>query len=273
MITVTIGKTHLLVDGSYFIFFRYYATYNWFRLQKHTESVDDIMANNIFVTKYAKMFEKTLVELVHTHGVDWKNVIVFKDCPRESVFRCNIFQEYKQARPDKDTFNAGVFGYTYSTLLPQLQSKYGLQVFGESNLEADDVIAIVKDKIRHNDKDSNIVIITNDNDYIQLYDDNTKVINLKGVNLRDRAPISVEHYLLYKILVGDKSDCIPPIQKKMGPKTALKLASDDTALQKYLEKHSEARERFHMNSLLIDMRNIPMHLRELVNGQISVVAI
>lgn len=271
MIKLQSCKDLLFIDGSYFIFFRYYATYNWYRLQKHTTPTNELMDDELFVSKYAKMFEKTIVDLVALYKVDWKNVVFFKDCPREDVFRCEFYNEYKMAREDKDTFNRYIFGYTYSTLIPSIQEKYGMQVIGAKGLEADDLIAITKEYVRRTDTHSTITIITNDNDYVQLYDPNTRIINLKKQDLKDRIPVALSNYLLYKIIVGDKSDCIPSIQFKLGPKTAEKLASDPVALEKYLEKHPDAKERFDLNSKLIDMKNIPNDLRQSVIDKIDII--
>ena len=49
------------------------------------------------------------------------------------------------------------------------------------------IIAIVKQKIREENKDLPIYIITNDHDYLQLFDDNTYIYNLKGLNLRTKS--------------------------------------------------------------------------------------
>lgn len=275
MLQLRDGKDLIFVDGSYFIFYRYYAVLNWYRLQKHTTPVEDILKDSIFVDKYYKMFEKSLLDLAKAHNVDMKNLVFFKDSPREEIWRNTLFSGYKKDREDKkDTFNRDIFKLTFNTLMPQLVAKYDIQIYGYPKLEADDLIAIVKEFVREKEADrSNIVIITNDNDYIQLYDDNTSIINLKGKELKERIPVDVKVYLKYKIISGDKSDCIPPIMAKLGPKTAEKLCQCDEHLERYFAKHPEAREQYLINSTLIDMQHIPDDLKTLVLEDVKMVPI
>lgn len=261
MFTIKSDKPVLFVDGSYFIFYRYFATYNWFRLQDFDTASEDIMADPTFVAKYAKMFEKTIVDLIKKKGLSWDNAFFMADCPREEVFRNAMYDCYKQARETHASFNANVFEYTYNTLIPELQKKYPLQVVQAPCLEADDLVAIFKKHVREQDNSQKVVIVTNDNDYVQLYDEHTSIVNLQGKELNTRLPVPQESYLLYKIIGGDKSDCISPIKAKIGPKTAEKLAINPVELEAYLTKHPDARERFELNSGLIDMNNIPEHLK------------
>lgn len=271
MVTLSLDKDLLLIDGSYFVFFRYYATLNWFRLRKNTTPTEELMDDPEFVSKYSEMFKKTLIDLVRGHRTDWSNVVFVKDSPREDVWRNEFYKEYKRDREEKrDTFNKDVFRLTYGKVLPELQESFGLQVIGAPKLEADDVIAILKDIFRSNGSWSNIVIITNDNDYVQLFDKNTMIVNLKGIELSKRVPVDPSVYLRYKIIAGDKSDCIPSIMKKLGPKTAEKLCMCEEHLTRFFEKHPEAQKRYQLNSMLVDFNSIPKHLREVIQEQVTV---
>ena len=64
--------------------------------------------------------------------------------------------------------------------------------------------------------------------------------------------------MLWGILMGDKSDNIPCIQKKVGPKTAEKLARDDEAFATFCEKNPDAKRQYELNKTLIDFRCIPI---------------
>jgi 5'-3' exonuclease len=115
-------------------------------------------------------------------------------------------------------------------------------------------------KIRDMNKKMRIVVITNDNDYVQLYKyPNLDVYNLQNKSLRDRVD-DVDNYLLYKILVGDKSDNIKSIGKKIGDKTAKKMIADSALMQKVLAP-DEVRASFELNRKLIDFSYIPQHYR------------
>lgn len=261
----------LLIDLSYYVFYRYFATFNWYKRQT-TENVDveHIKDNVTFMEKYAKMFEKTLLELVKKNNIDFAaNVVFVKDCSRDNIWRHQYYNAYKATREEKSAlFNKDVFTYTYHTLIPQLQEKIGFQIIGHYCLEADDVIAIMtKHMFNTYPQNIHIKIITNDNDYIQLMnidrlsnvnEDNMLIIkNLQDKNLCDRINCSSQIYINIKKILGDKSDNIPSITRKCGEKTALKLASNQDMLNRLLEKDEEAKKQYELNDLLIDFNNIP----------------
>ena len=253
------GKPVLFVDLSYCIFYRYYATFNWIKkFAKIDVEVEKILENPQFVEKYDKMFEKMLCDAVKLHGLQWRNVCLVKDCLRETIWRNKIFADYKGTRDDRlATFNKEIFKYTYVDLLPRLEEKYGFQSVWHPNLEADDVIAILKTEVRNVAASSQVVIITNDNDYIQLIDDHTVIKNLQGKEIKERVNMPPQTYLKCKIIMGDKSDNIPCIMKKVGPKTAEKLSLDDDKLTKFCEKNPDAKLQLELNKTLIDFSCIP----------------
>ena len=283
-VNIDATRKMLFVDASYFVFYRYFATYNWFRLQDtakngNDELSNDLINNKTFVAKYEKVFEDTVKKLVKQYSVAWDNVVFFKDSPRMHVWRNDIFEEYKAARETSATFNADVFQYTFAHLLPKLAQKLGFKMLQCDRLEADDLIAIVKGVVRAKMPCIKITIITNDNDYVQLYDDHTSIVNLQGKELKDRVGLdgdskaAAREYLLKKVIMGDKSDCIPSIKKKVGPKTADKLAKDPVALQALFDKHPEAKQQFDLNKTLIDMTCIPQDLEKAVLDLIEVTGV
>ena len=83
-------------------------------------------------------------------------------------------------------------------------------------------------------EDMKVIIIANDMDYLQLAGPRVKLINLKYKYLTDNKKWSgnPEEDLFCKIVMGDKSDNIPSIFKKCGPKTALKYYNDKDAFEK-----------------------------------------
>lgn len=264
----------VLVDLSYYVFYRYYATFNWFKTyMKMDVSKDDILKQPIFMEKYSKIFERTLCDIVKQSRVAWGNVILVKDCMREQIWRNQHFSAYKATREERlDTFNKDIFWITYSELIPKLKAQYGFQVVSHDSLEADDVIAILKHEIRQYNLSSIITIITNDNDYIQLADENTIVRNLQKKEIVSRVGCDPKLYLKKKVIMGDKSDNIPCIMKKIGPKTAEKLAADDEALIKIFDKHPEARTQFELNSLLIDLKMIPNELKDSFKSRLVIMS-
>jgi 5'-3' exonuclease len=263
--------TILLIDLSYYVFYRYFATFNWYKRQT-TENVDvDNIKDNVeFMEKYAKMFEKTLLELIKKYKItSATNVVFVKDCSRDHIWRHQYYNAYKATREEKSAlFNKDVFTYTYHTLIPQLQEKIGFQIIGHYCLEADDVIAIItKHMFDTYLNNIHITIITNDNDYIQLMNidrlsdinqNNVLMIkNLQDKSICDRVNCSSQIYINVKKILGDKSDNIPSITRKCGEKTAFKLASNQDMLNNLLEKDGDAKKQYELNDLLIDFKNIP----------------
>jgi 5'-3' exonuclease len=262
----------LLIDMSYYVFYRYYATFNWYKRQ--TDAVIDVehIRDNVeFMEKYAKMFEKTLVDLIKLHKINNPSSVVFaKDCSRDNIWRHQYYNAYKATREEKSaSFNKDVFTYTYHTLIPSLQEKLGFQMIGHYCLEADDVIAIITNNIfdTYQDGRIQIIIITNDNDYIQLLNidriyntqENNilRIRNLQDKNICDRVNCSSQVYTNVKKILGDKSDNIPSITRKCGEKTAYKLATNQELLKNLLDKEPEAKKQYELNDLLIDFKNIP----------------
>lgn len=270
IVSINTSKNVLMIDLSYYVFYRYYSTYNW--LKKYLKldvNKDDILKEPLFVEKYCKIFERTLCDIVKQCDISWTNVFLVKDCMRENIWRNEHYKNYKATRDERlDTFNKDIFRITYNELIPKLKAKYSFQVISHDRLEADDVIAIMKEEIRTCYPDLMITIITNDNDYIQLVDSKTIVKNLQGKEIIQRVSMDPKLYLKTKIIMGDKSDNIPCIMKKVGPKTAEKLALDEENLEKFCQKNPEARVQFEANKLLIDLSCIPSNLRNAFKSRI-----
>lgn len=262
-IVINTDKSILLIDLSYVIFYRYYSTYNWIKKYMAIDIPSStIMENSIFVEKYTKLFEKCICDIIKTYKINYENVFLVKDCIRETIWRNEHYNEYKITRDIKpDSFNRDIFKYTYNTIISKLIEKYNINIICHDCLEADDIIAIIKNEYRLNNIYNDIIIITNDNDYIQLLDDNTIIKNLQGKEIKDRINIPIELYLKIKIISGDKSDNIPCIMKKIGIKTAEKLAKCEDHFNKFCEKNPIALEQYKLNKLLIDFNEIPVDIK------------
>ena len=126
-------------------------------------------------------------------------------------------------------------------------------------LEADDCIALFVKNLKENE--SNITIITNDADYLQLQSENVNIIalNYKNINASKNSFKDARKDLFCKILSGDKSDNIPGIFKKCGIKTCEKLYDNKNLFFEKLEKEN-ANELYELNKLIIDFDNIPLEL-------------
>jgi 5'-3' exonuclease len=255
----------ILIDLSYFIFYRYYATYNWYRRQ--TDAIQEhVIQDPVFIAKYDKIFEQTITQLVKKHEFNFDNLIFAKDCPREDIWRVKYYAGYKMTREDRlGTFDKEIFKHTICELIPRFQKKYGgCHIVSVPKLESDDIVGIIKQHVRAEHPKKEIVIITNDNDYVQLIDNYTLVVNLEGKDLRSRIDCAPLEYLERKIILGDKSDNIPSIGKKIGDKTATKLATSPSQLQQLFDKKPETKTQYELNKLLISFNMIPLELRSIV---------
>lgn len=126
--------------------------------------------------------------------------------------------------------------------------------------ETDDLIGSLVEDL----KDEDVVVVSNDSDFIQLLQKGYKQLRLYSPSKKAMqvAP-SDYHYLTHKILTGDKrTDNIPGM---MGPKTAVKLLNDPTKFKTWMSVE-ENRARFSVNSQLITLASVPLDEVEINEG-------
>jgi 5'-3' exonuclease len=186
-----------------------------------------------------------------------------RDCPRKDIWRNKLYEHYKETRAQDNGFNGGpFFKYIYQNNNQKLFEAGVNHIFQFPNLEADDIIAIVKQELRAKYPDSKIYIIANDHDYLQLLDGQTEIINFQYKFLKEAKKVfpEPEKNLFYKIVLGDKSDNINPVFKKCGPKTCEKYYANKDAFNEALLKEAGAREKYELNSKLVSFTEIPQDL-------------
>ena len=269
------NQVFILVDTSYWIFYRYFAILQWW---KHAKPDDDLnnnpYTNQEFVEKFVKTFTESLEGFKKKQKLHKQRgkpeipctIIACRDCPRKEIWRNSLYTSYKETRDKDDSFMGGpFFKHVYqdnNKLLQEAGVKYILQF---PNLEADDVLAITKKHIRQKYPQARIIIIANDHDYLQLLDDYSEIINFQQKNLRESKKVfpEADKNLFYKIVLGDKSDNILPIFKKCGPKTCEKYYNDRELFEQALKKEEGVKEKYELNKKLVDFNEIP---QTLVNG-------
>ena len=253
----------LLVDGSYYVFYRYYAMHQWWKNahkdQDDKIATEDISRTEIFVNAFKKAFVSKFREISKKLKLGKHVVMVGKDCHRKDIWRMKYYPSYKAQREYEDNFEGANF---FKLAYDELYAAAGATTILEyPTLEADDCIAITVKHILNSYADANIYVITSDTDYLQLACDRVHIFNLKYQNLMDSksAYDSAEKNLLCKIITGDKTDNILPIFKGCGPKTAVKLYENKELLNKKLQDE-DIQKQFDLNSILIDFNNIPTEL-------------
>jgi 5'-3' exonuclease len=263
---------YILIDGSYFIFYRLFALLNWWKLSHPDEPIGKAHNNTEFVDKFRTIIIRKIQEIPKKLGIDDPIIIVGKDCKRENIWRLNFYPEYKQTRAsynDTDDIQPGeFFKLVYEEdLFTQAGCHYCVK---HSQLEADDCLALTTKYLLDTsrvdvdaDTATDITIITSDTDYLQLIQPNVHVMNCKykPVNTPKNSLGCREKDLLCKIIMGDKSDNIPAILKKCGTKTARKYIETPSLLQNKLSSNIEIQKKYTLNKLLIDFREIPNELQ------------
>jgi 5'-3' exonuclease len=271
-------KTFILVDTSYWIFYRYYAILQWWN---HAKTEQPLQENHIENEEFLEKFIKTFLESLELFKKKLKlhkqknkgqsktimspTIIAVRDCPRKDIWRNKLYQEYKGTRPQDNGFNgAPFFKYIYQNNNQKLYEAGVNHILQFPNLEADDIIAIVKQELRAIYIDAKIYIIANDHDYLQLMDDQTEIINFQYKFLKEAKKVFPEpaKNLFYKIVLGDKSDNINPVFKKCGPKTCEKYYENKEAFNDALLKEAGSQEKYELNRKLVSFTEIPNDLIE-----------
>ena len=258
VISLTISKPIVLIDQSYYIFNRYYATYSWYN-RRFPDGInyETITENDEFVLAFFRHFENDMAKIIKKFKTIKSNIIFCCDCFRTDIWRNDIYKDYKMTRAKKQNFNTLIFN-----LFKTYISNHDYYCCDNDKLEADDVTYLIQKKIKEDYKNCSIVIVTNDNDYLQMYDTNTTIINMqfKDISLRIKANPDIE--LEFKIIYGDKSDNIPKIQTGLNKEKAIKIASmNDSNKNKYLEDN-QLMDKYILNRKLVDLSQIPQNLSD-----------
>ncbi len=270
---------YIIIDGSYFLFYRYYAILNWFKHAKKEIELINPIENEDFVKTFKKTFIDKIKGLSKKLKIDNPTIIVAKDCHRRDIWRMKSLSTYKGTRDKEDTFLGGpFFEMAYKNkdnngLFKEAGVKY---ILFHPKLEADDCAAITAKWILKRKPDSNITIITSDTDYMQLIRPGIELYNLhyRKVNTEKNSFGDPDKDLFYKIIGGDKSDNIPAIFKRGGKKKIMKCYEDKEYFRSLLIKEYGNEElglsAVKKNRQLIDFNEIPLHLKNsFLNGLIS----
>ena len=248
----------LLIDTSYYIFHRYFGTLKWWEYQKKGSEYSNLHLDEEFVNAFERHIIGDMKKLQKRWKVPNENILFCLDSMRHTIWRYEHYSDYKFGRTVSTKFNSEFFPLFYKFL-----SANKFTVLNIEKLEADDVVYLSTLKI-----ESPIIIITNDNDYLQIDNENIEIHNLsnpKTSNIRLRSLGNPRKDLLLKILRGDSSDNILPVYPKLGIKTAEKLIElSDEELHEHLVKKN-AIDNFNKNKLLISFESIPKEYMEHFN--------
>lgn len=249
----------VFIDISYFIFYRYHALANWYKMRNPDSKIDPetMLTDDDFVAKFKKRCRDTFGDIEKRYRPD--RVFICRDCPRKDIWRMALLPDYKGSRAP---FSAkGIFGIFFDEVLPDVikdDTKYRLM--GCERCEADDVVAMGVKTLNAIRNDLIFTIVTSDHDYLQLLRyTNLDIVDLKFKSLRSKS--IGDNDLLYKVLLGDKSDNIPGVKRRLGKKTIGKLIEND-ALGEFIKSDPDINAKYNLNRELIDFERIPDALKE-----------
>ena len=260
-------QTLLCIDVSYLLFYRINALRTWHKHRTKEDATDDIMLSETFKDKLLERIDFTIKQLFKTHqphailcGYDGHN-----------NWRKQEYNDYKKGRVHHSA-TLKLFQYGQSYILNQSMN-VPCQIIHQQHdaLEADDFIHFATRKLCAEKENVRVVIIANDHDYLPLLGScNVHVFSLKSKNNELKLPLNStkdhpltgEQYLLYKIIMGDKSDNIMPVFKGYGKVRSLRLVCDTNALDNLLTTaDKETLHRYKTNRRLIDNRCLPDALK------------
>lgn len=262
----------LIADASYMVFYTYYAMLKFYKSYFNSDpDVSTIMNSPLFRSKFCKMFKRKIIEIATEHDIPLSNIVFAVDCDRESIWRREVYPDYKSSRSPKTEFSPKAFDVTFESIIPELVNDYGMQMIRVARAEADDVAGVLHRHIRNEKPDTRIVIITNDNDYIQLLDENTNIVNMakEDISSRKSQNLTASEYLTCKILCGDKSDNLPGAISRCGMKTAEKLVKNNEKICNILNDNADALRRFKLNRMLMDLTKIPEDIQTAIIERFS----
>ena len=290
--TLDLTKPVLFVDLGYMLFYKFYSTRTWYRCRHYDEKIPkNTRWDNIeeFTNMYKNKFFDKLEKIVKKYNVPHSNIIMARDCRRCKIWRMDIYPKYKGTREESHRrcgFNGHeLFNYTTTKLIPDFIKRTGALLFHYDDTEADDIIAVLSQYIRSKKTNLDIIIIANDNDYLQLVDPHLKIIDFKNKIISDKVlDINNPKYgLTIKILLGDRSDNIPACYMlsevykiydpsksksrnkylKCNKKIACYYASNLDKLSADIVKYPELFKdnQYKINQSLIDFNYIPSHIR------------
>jgi len=251
-ITLSKNKTLILIDASYYVFYRYFATLKWYNIQKKEYTEEE------FNISFLKHLQSDIKKITKKWKTDINNIIFCLDCARTKIWRNDYYSEYKSTRVLNTNFNQNIFGIFYNYL-----KEKNICTLNCDKLEADDVVYLTHISVKN--EFNKITIITNDNDYLQLISDNTEIVNMQFKNILTRTKLTTsKSILIFKALLGDKSDNIPKVGTGINKETAIKMANDENMLNNWLDKHN-LNEKYEFNLRLISFEYIPQELQKIFN--------
>jgi hypothetical protein len=265
--TKTNVKTAIILDGSYF----FMALYNKLEGQWKKKSTVETHKNQYydgyeFIQFYLENIKIFMRELIISFkmqdGIDDKQTLckVYLARGSKTSWRKNVNAEYKHSLNSK--------------IIPMLDIIFkdnigldGVEIYQNFNLEADDCIAIITNKLLDKNPSMFINIISKNKRLIQLESDNVNVVDINKKSLRESSHILTESqlftpnkFLFFLILKGDSDQNIPRVFYEEKTDIEYERYYDDNELIAEECEDIILAERLRTNYLMCDYNSIPKKL-------------
>ena len=223
------SKTFYIIDGHAHIYRAYFAPFR------------DLSSPSGEPTKATYVFTQMLLNLIDQRKPDYLAMVI--DHGDESVFRKEIFPEYKATRQERPSDF-----FPQEKRILEIVRDAGVPIFSKPGFEADDLIATIAKELCEDDFE--IFLVSKDKDLrqiltpcIHMYDPTAdEVIDEK--KMEEKVGYSPREAVEVQTLMGDAIDNVPGIPG-VGEKTAAKL----------IKKYGKAEEVLnHLDELTPKMR-------------------
>jgi 5'-3' exonuclease len=276
-VSAVASASPVFIDMGYLLFYRYHATKKNIGFRNMLSNGIEGDVKHVGVGEESQDIEKQVLSMYEDHlrkqleqliKKKYKDAVVqnrfyfCNDSRHKDLWRTQIYPEYKDGRATAPGVIHEVFEIMMRVCRSYEKNGEGV-ILSVNGLEADDIVYLTIEELRKegivNDQTPAIIMAT-DRDYLQI--PHTILVDAAGKrvggNDSNGETCTAEEHLMIKVLMGDKSDNIPPIMKGVGKKTAEKLAKNPDELEKFLEKKGPvAREGLERNRQLICMDRIP----------------
>lgn len=302
-IPISIDKGIVLVDTSYYMFNRYFSSLKWYKISKQSDvSIQELHNDIVFVTAFKKHILADVMKFAMFPYLDrpfspklpqrhkrFRNTVMFcLDCKRCDIWRMAIYPEYKASRKQLTDLNVNMVGIFYDYLeyllnnaITNEHGQLDIVKLSLPQLEADDVVYLTLKQLRssHPTYIHPVLVITNDNDFLQMTPINAIVTNMQGLQLTQRmAADDTKTSTMLKVLLGDVSDNIKGVPC-VSTQSALTLAKmKEKQRQEWIVEHTKGSgihsciKVYKSNKKLILLRHIPKHLAQSFNDKYKLVA-
>ena len=127
-------KHYVKIDGSWYIFFKYYATISYFKQKNKDIELGDPTTNKEFLEDFKTSFLETIKGLGEALNIDNPTVIVGKDCKRQNIWRMKLFLIIGRAQIPERLTALILFYPLKSSAKSRIQCKFKLHLIMELTL-------------------------------------------------------------------------------------------------------------------------------------------